>query len=1135
MLMQGYAALFVWLACAGLYAHDAIAQHETASTPAQTAVSATSRDVVDAAQLDAARKELAADTTLTDAQKQKALDLYNQADDWLRKYQAASTKLVQLQDRITQAPGRIKSIRRDLATPPDKKPDIPASASQEQLQLWISQQQTAIDTNQEQSQQLLDSYSPLQSGAKAVSDQITELSKHLTQIRNELQTPVANEPPTLTQGRTLALQARQQLQQLKLRILNKELSSLDLLTSLYQAEQDLLTAQLASHQQQLAVLQQAAQKQQEAQARAGVQQAEVIQAEAAALPAPLQAIATTNAKLRKELETLVASENTLAGNLRQVQQQDKAIQTDFDRTRERVQVVGLTKALGRMLRHRCAELPALQSFQHASEQRAEQMDQATERQIEIEDLQRSLVDTQKTVQDILKALPSDQGETDAPQLQQRAMVLAQAHKDTLSELQAEYSQYVGQLAQLKLAEGQLLDHARSYAAFIDKQLVWAPSTGLEPLLHISTWSAIFSWTTHPENWRGLQQDLSTLTRRHPGPLIVLLAIMAFLLVSRRNAQTQLNEIAVATRRISTDSFLLTLRALWISFAIVAPVPLLLIALAWSVSKLAGVHTFTLAMADGTLGLGIMLAFLGLLRAICYSNGLGERHLHWPKPAIEALDRELRWVLPAILPLGFAIGASYAANTPEVIQTLGQLAFVVLMLVVATSLVRLLRSDSQLTRYLTVHEPGGWLVQSHFFWYPLLVALPLALAATTLLDYYYTALQFGQRLRMTIWLFFALLLLRDLLLRWFYITERRLRLAAAIKRRDEQLAQRQAQQQEKTSEDVPDPVTEDPELDYSQLSDQSRRLVQATFLFGGLFGAWSIWIDLLPDLGFLNRITLPFIVERVVDGVTSEVPVTLGDFSYALLLLLVTTLLAKNLPGLLEMVLLRRLPLTTGSRYAITSLSQYVIVGIGLFAAFNSIGIQWSNIQWLVAALGVGVGFGMQEIVANFVSGIILLFEQPIRVGDVVTVNDITGKVSRLRIRATTITNWDRQELLVPNKAFITGPVLNWTLSNRINRTIIVVGVAYGSDVAHAMKLMIEAAREHPEVLEDPQPFASFEEFGNSALTLRLRAYIGSMENRLSVTSDLHQAINDKLNQSGIVIAFPQLDVHMDTHIVSVDS
>lgn len=1083
---------------------------------------------MNAAQLDAARTNLASDTTLTDVQKQNALGLYHQADGWLRQYQASRTELIQLQDRIAQAPGRIKSIRHDLAGTPDEGPDIPADASQEQLQLRISQEQAAINQDQGKLKQIQDTFSPLQVGAKGIGDQIAGLNKRLTQIDEELKTPVANEPPSLTQGRTLALQVRRQLQRVKLDILKQELSSLDLLTNLAQAEQDLMNAQIAHRQQRLAALQRAAQKQQEAQARAAVRKAEAIQAESAALPAPLQAIATANAGFRKELETLVASEKALAVRLQQVQQEDKAVQADFEHSREREQAVGITRALGRMLRRRRAELPSLSSFQRTSQQLTGQIDQATERQIEIDDLQRSLVDTQKTVRGVLRKLPPDLARAQHVQLQRRAVDLARAREDTLDELQAEYSQHVGQLVRLKVAEGQLDEHVRAFTDFIDKQLIWAPSTGLEPLLHAGAWLDMLSWATHPGSWKNLAQDLTALLERHPGPPVVLLAVLGFLLVSRRHAQQQLNGIARATHSIRTDSFLLTLRALWITLAVAAPAPLVLMALAWSVSSRAGVHAFTLAIADGTLNLAVMLGFVGLLRAMCRSNGLGERHLHWPKPVREALVHELRWMLPTILPLGFTIGVGYAASSPEAVQSLGQLAFVLLMLVLVTLLVRLLHSGSRVFRYLTAQESSSWLVQSHFFWYPLLVALPLALAVTTILDYYYTALQFGERLRMTVWLLFVLLLLRDLLLRWFYIAERRLRLADAKKRRDEQLAQRQAQQQDKGGEDKLVPMPEDLELDYDQLSEQSRRLVQATFLFGGLFGVWSIWIDLLPNLGFLNQVTLPFIVNRVVDGVPNEVPLTLGDLSYALLLVLVTVLLAKNLPGLLEMVLLRRLPLTTGSRYAITSLSQYTIVGVGLFAAFYSIGIQWSSIQWLVAALGVGVGFGLQEIVANFVSGIILLFEQPIRVGDVVTVNDTTGTVSRLRIRATTITNWDRQELLVPNKAFITGPVLNWTLSNRISRTIVVVGVAYGSDVARAMRLMAEAARENPEVLEDPPPFTSFEEFGNSALTLRLRAYIGSMDNRLGVTSDLYQAINDKFNRAGIVIAFPQLDIHMDT-------
>jgi potassium efflux system protein len=146
----------------------------------------------------------------------------------------------------------------------------------------------------------------------------------------------------------------------------------------------------------------------------------------------------------------------------------------------------------------------------------------------------------------------------------------------------------------------------------------------------------------------------------------------------------------------------------------------------------------------------------------------------------------------------------------------------------------------------------------------------------------------------------------------------------------------------------------------------------------------------------------------------------------------------------------------------------------------------------------------------------------------VTVGDTDGVVTRIRIRATTIRNWDRKELLVPNKEFITGRLLNWSLSDQMTRVVIVVGVAYGSDVDRALELMREAAEEHEHVLDDPHPVLSFEGFGDNSLTLLLRAYLGSIEHRIATITDLHRAINRKFNEAGIVIAFPQRDIHLDT-------
>jgi potassium efflux system protein len=243
--------------------------------------------------------------------------------------------------------------------------------------------------------------------------------------------------------------------------------------------------------------------------------------------------------------------------------------------------------------------------------------------------------------------------------------------------------------------------------------------------------------------------------------------------------------------------------------------------------------------------------------------------------------------------------------------------------------------------------------------------------------------------------------------------------------------------------------------------------------------------------------------------------------------LITFVAARNLPGVLEITLLNRLSMDKGARYAFTTICRYVITAIGVVIAFSTIGFKWSQLQWLIAALSLGIGFGLQEIVANFISGIIILFERPIRVGDVVTVDNTSGRVSRIRIRATTITDWDRKEYLVPNKEFVTGRVLNWTLTSQVNRIVLTVGVAYGSDTELVNELLHKVADEHPRVLDNPQPFVTFDQFGDNALNFTLRCYLPSMEGRLATVHDLHMAIDKAFREAGITIAFPQRDVHID--------
>ena len=186
-------------------------------------------------------------------------------------------------------------------------------------------------------------------------------------------------------------------------------------------------------------------------------------------------------------------------------------------------------------------------------------------------------------------------------------------------------------------------------------------------------------------------------------------------------------------------------------------------------------------------------------------------------------------------------------------------------------------------------------------------------------------------------------------------------------------------------------------------------------------------------------------------------------------------------------------------------------------------------------MGLGLGFGLQEIFANFISGLIILFERPVRVGDVVTIEGMTGVVSRIHIRATTITDGDRKELIIPNKEFITGRVLNWTLTDPINRVVIPVSVAYGSDTQRVAQMLLKLAQDHPSVLDNPPPGVALESFGDSALNFVLRCFLPNLDSRGTVINELHMAIDRAFREAGIEMPYPQYDVHVRTFDVSQDA
>jgi len=259
---------------------------------------------------------------------------------------------------------------------------------------------------------------------------------------------------------------------------------------------------------------------------------------------------------------------------------------------------------------------------------------------------------------------------------------------------------------------------------------------------------------------------------------------------------------------------------------------------------------------------------------------------------------------------------------------------------------------------------------------------------------------------------------------------------------------------------------------------------------------------------------------------SMVPISIGDMLGALIIIGITFALARNLPGLLEVFVLSKLNLAQGSAYATTTLLSYVIAGVGFVSTLSTLGVSWDKLQWLVAALSVGLGFGMQEIFANFISGIMILFERPVRIGDTITIGNLSGTVSKIRIRATTITDFDRKDIIVPNKTFITGQLINWSLTDTITRVTLKLGVDYGSDLDLVKELLLKAARENPRVLKEPEPHVYFLNFGESTLDHELRMHVRDLGDRNPVLDEVNRFINREFKKQHINISFRQMEVYL---------
>lgn len=263
-------------------------------------------------------------------------------------------------------------------------------------------------------------------------------------------------------------------------------------------------------------------------------------------------------------------------------------------------------------------------------------------------------------------------------------------------------------------------------------------------------------------------------------------------------------------------------------------------------------------------------------------------------------------------------------------------------------------------------------------------------------------------------------------------------------------------------------------------------------------------------------------------------ITLWSVTYVLVLIVLLFWVAKRVQGLLSDKLLTRTGLDMPARHAVGAIARYLLLLIGLLVIIQTAGIDLTTLNVLAGAVGIGVGFGLQNVISNFFSGLIIMFERPIKVGDRIEINEVEGDVLEIGARATVVLTNDNIAIIVPNSKFITENVVNWKYNDGKVRFRIPVGVSYGSDVRLVEKVLLEVAAAEKDVMKKPPPAVRLMAFGDNALEFELRVWSETQVHRKGVLkSAINLAICDKFREHNIEIPFPQRDLHIRSGVVEI--
>lgn len=1045
----------------------------------------------------------------------QALKSIANADQW-RKKEEDSRSLERA------APVELQRVQTELGTLTDPLPlNIPENADQVAIGQLLKSAQEELDKAE---QDLVDPSEALTQRDLRLSNlrmEISKLDEKLRGLKDQLAAkPPAEEPAAQTQARKWALRAAIAEAEANLAAWRAEIDAANAREPLIPAGHDLATKRMERLRERVERLRTAYERQ----GAKASERLEQLRRKASALEGAVDSLQPLTAEV-DAIEQLLSQQEDLdvaaaSRLLEKTKREKREFSQRVDSLKNYVEIAGVQDS-GKELRAAQARLPDLAELQRDIQRQEEEF-----RALRLELLKLRERPTDEISAEVTRLTDQLTGSNEDEEFRRQVAEIAHQavslKQETLNNTIQLAQTYRDQLEAVVTEERAYYTEAVKHRSYIREKVLWVQSAewGPQDLPQIA---ATLAWLGSAENWSQVGAYLVEDARKSWVIWILTLIGLLALLNVQRLFRRELPELVEEAE--AADSLLPTFQAVGITLLLAAFWPLLMASLGWRLA-FAPTDSFAYAVGGGFLAAASVLAPLELLRQIVRPQGLAIAHFLWPRELAAHVRGLLRLFVFLVSTGVLVVMTIEHRHSLDGSDPLARVLFILMCALVTCLSIVWLRSEPE-AGHGADEDAENWLVPLRYTVYLFAVVLPAVLGALALFGFFYTALELASNGLFSLQLAVVLLLIEAVGQRWIFLN--RLALEQPVETLDEPAE----------APDDLDAAAARQDTDIEKADSQSRLLVRSLLAVAAVVGFWLIWFNTIPALGIFREVELWSTTETVSEVVADAegremlqtmqrvVPVTLAELGQALLIFGVTLLIARNLPGLLEVSLLGWIGWESGARYAATALAQYATGIVGVVVSLGILGISWESVQWIAAGMTVGLAFGLQEIFANFVSGLIILFERPIRVGDIVTVGDTSGSVTRIQIRATTIMDWDKKELLVPNKEIVTGRVLNWTLTNNQLRLIFKVGVAYGTDVQRVYDLLLDIARQHPKVLDDPAPIVLFMGFGESSVDFELRPYV-ELADGLETINGINAEIVRRFAEEGLEIPFPQRDLHVRT-------